>query len=196
MPREVTWRAERLPALTNKVLNELLKAERRNCPAELKKTILRCQDYKCAMCGGIFDDDIEMDHLAPLQQSCKHQDTKWQALCASCHLEKTSLEGKQDRTLESTFSLPVYESYVKSPRPPPLVFFPHEWAEGELEALELDVRRCRRNALAVAAHPFSVFSPLDSIVPAKEGELGDFSFISLKAGRRSSVTLLPYYGPG
>ena len=41
LPREVPWHAEGLPALTNKVLNELLRAERRNCPAETRKVFLR-----------------------------------------------------------------------------------------------------------------------------------------------------------
>jgi len=100
LPRQIDWNAERLPALTHKVLSELLRAERRSCPADLRKELLKAQDYRCAICGGIFDDDIEWDHLNPLQQTCAHQATKWQAICASCHLEKTTLEGKQDRTLE------------------------------------------------------------------------------------------------
>ena len=69
LPREITWNAERLPALTHKVLNELLKAERRSCPADIRKSILNAQNYQCALCGGIFDDDIEWDHLNPLQQT-------------------------------------------------------------------------------------------------------------------------------
>ena len=96
------------------MLNELLKAERRSCPKDLRKELLSKQDHRCAMCGGIFDDDIEWDHVNPLQQTCAQQPTKWQAVCASCHLEKTSLEGRQNRTLESTFSLPAWQAYVET----------------------------------------------------------------------------------
>jgi 5-methylcytosine-specific restriction endonuclease McrA len=190
LPREITWNAERLPALTHKVLNELLKAERRSCPADVRKTILNAQNHQCAMCGGIFDDDIEWDHLNPLQQTCRLQETKYQAICASCHLEKTGLEGKQDRTLESTFSKPVWDSYMTSPRAPALVMLAHEWGKEGEDTLELDVRRCRRNALAMSAHHFSVFSPLDSIVPAQEGVLADFSLWKYQLGGR---ILCPYY---
>jgi hypothetical protein len=195
LPREVAWNAEALPALTHKVLNELLRAERRSCPAEQRKAILQQQNHQCALCGGIFDDDVEWDHKNPLQQTIRGQETNWQAICASCHVEKTGLEGKQDRTLESSFSLPVWKDYVESPRPPPVVTWLHLWKEGE-ETLELDVRRCRRNALAISAHDFSVFSPLDSVTPSQEGILGDFSFVSLKVKNRSVVSLLPYTGPG
>ena len=132
LPRPVSWNAERLPALTQKVLFELLKAERRNCPAEIRKKTLEAQNHNCALCGSGFDGDpTEWDHANPLQQTCKGQETQWQAICAQCHSDKTGLEGKQDRSLESRFSLPVYEAYVQSPRPPPLVFRPHEWKQEE-----------------------------------------------------------------
>jgi hypothetical protein len=127
LPRPVPWNAEALPALTNKVFNELLRSERRSCPGDLRKTILASQNNQCALCGGIFDDDVEWDHVNPLQQTIKGQETRWQAICASCHLEKTGLEGKQDRTLESSFSLPVWKEYVESPRPPPVVTWLHAW---------------------------------------------------------------------
>jgi hypothetical protein len=145
------------------------------------------------MCGGIFDDDVEWDHVNPLQQTCARQPTKWQAICASCHLEKTALEGKQDRTLESTFSLPTWRAYVETPRPPPFVFWAHDWGEGE-DALELDVRRCRRNALMYSAHDFAIFSPFDGVLPAEAGRLADFSWVELR--QRASANTMPYYGPG
>lgn len=193
--RQITWNAEALPALTHKVLNELLRAERRSCPAEQRKAILTAQNNQCALCGGIFDNDIEWDHRNPLQQTIRGQATNWQAICASCHVEKTGLEGKQDRTLESTFSLPVWKEFVESPRPPPIVTCLHAWGK-ETETLELDVRRCRRNALAISAHHFSVFSPLDSITASQEGTLGDFSFVALDPRKKSLAKLLPYTGPG
>ena len=195
LPRPVEWHFERLPALTHKVLNELLKAERRSCPKDLRRELLSKQDNRCALCGGIFDDDIEWDHANPLQQTCAQQPTKWQAICASCRLEKTALEGKQNRTLESTFSLPTWRAYVETPRPPPMVFWAHEWGKEGEETLELDVRRCRRNALMYSAHDFAIFSPFDSVVPAEAGRLADFSWVELRAARASSKTM-PYYGPG
>ena len=106
------------------------------------------------------------------------------------------LEGRQDRTLESTFALPVWKDFVESPRPPPMVTWLHAWGGKAEETLELDVRRRRRNALAVSAHHFSVFSALDSITPSREGTLGDFSFVTLSPKTKNLTSLLPYTGPG
>jgi hypothetical protein len=55
---------------------------------------------------------------------------------------------------------------------------------------------CRRNALAASAHHFSVFSPLDSVEPSREGKLADFSFVSICPKQKNLLSLLPYTGPG
>ena len=107
-------------------------------------------------------------------------------MCASCHEKKTALEGKQDRTLKSCFSRHAWQSYVLSPRP--LRWFslvPHEAKEAE-QLFELDVRRCRWNALAHSAHDFAVFCPYDNIVCAEPGKLCDFSYVKLRPSRKRS----------
>ena len=58
------------------------------------------------------------------------------------------------------------------------------------------MRRCRKNALAKSAHEFSVFCPLDSVVPAVPGLLGDFSWVQLRDARRSRLNTLPFVGDG
>ena len=173
----------------------LLKAKRRTPSAEEQKKLLEQHDSKCALCGRIFDGDLEWDHVAPLRQLSRLAPQRFQPICASCHEEKTVLEGAQDRTLKSCFSQHAWQSYVLSPRPPPLVFAPHEAKEAE-ELFELDVWRCRRNALAHSAHDFAVFCPYDSIVRAEPGKLCDFSFVKLPPSRKAKLSLLPYVGPG
>ena len=90
LPRQIPWCGERLPALAQKVFFELLKAERRTPTTTLKKDILEKQRNTCVDCGGVFDgqNDIEWDHIVPLRQTVKGQEQKFQAICASCHLEK------------------------------------------------------------------------------------------------------------
>ena len=73
-----------------------------------------------------------------------------------------------------------------------MVFWAHDWGKENEETLELDVRRCRRNVLAVSAHDFSVFCPLDSVVQAQPGKLMDYSWVEL---RKANVNTIPYYGP-
>ncbi len=187
LPRQVAWNAERLPSLAQKVFFELLRAERQTPSAAQKAELLAEQGGRCAECGGVLENP-EYDHVVPLRQTVQGATQAFRALCASCHLEKTLAEGQQARTLQSTFSKPVWEAYASTARPPPLVWKVHE-PEGE--RMELDVRRCRRSAMAFAGHDFAVFSPYDSVRRAVPGELCDFTFVALKPGRRSALSLLP-----
>ena len=50
------------------------------------------------------------------------------------------------------------------------------------------------NALLNSAHEWSGFCVFDNVVPSKAGELGDFSFVSIKPGKRTKLNLLPYIG--
>ena len=195
LPVDVEYRGQRLPSITQEVFLALLKAERRTPGPDERKRLLEEYDNKCALCGGIFDGDLEWDHVAPLRGTARGARQLFHPICSSCHQEKTALEGRQDRTLESCFSEHAWHSYAESPRPPALVWSPHSAKEG-LELLELDVRRCRRNALAHSAHDFAVFCPLDNIVPAEPGRLCDFSFVRLPKSRASALGRLPYLGAG
>jgi hypothetical protein len=195
LPVEAEYRGERLPALSLSVFLALLKAKRRTPSAEEQTKLLEQHDHRCAMCGGILEKgDLIWDHVAPLRQLSRLAPQRFQPICASCSEEKTALEGKQDRTLKSCFSKNAWESYVESPRPPPLSFVAHASQEGAGELFELDVRRCRRNALAHSAHDFSVFCPYDRIVPAETGKLCDYSFVKLPPTRKTKLTLLPTWG--
>ena len=187
------YRGEGLPSITLRVFSALLRAERRSPAHPERQRILEQQDRRCALCGGIFDNDVEWDHATPLWQTVRGQAQLFQAVCASCHLEKTALEGRQSRTLESRFSPHVWQTYVLSPRHPPLVFEAHAKEEkGEL--FEVDVRRCRRNALAKSAHPWPIFSPFDSIREAVPGQLADLSYVVLPRTKKSRLNQLPWLG--
>ncbi len=142
---------EGLPAITQRVFSALLRAERRSPAQAERQRILEQQDRRCALCGGLFDGDLCWDHATPLRQTVRGEKQLFQAICAMCHAEKTALEGRQARTLESRFSPHVWQTYVLSTRHPPLVFEAHA-KEDKGELFEIDVRKCRRNALAKSAH--------------------------------------------
>jgi 23S rRNA maturation mini-RNase III len=150
------------------------------------------------MCGALLETtDFDWDHVVALRELPKFAPQAFQPLCCTCHSERTQLQGRQDRTLRSCFSPHAWQAYVKSPRPPALAFNPHK-AEEDKELLELDVIRCRRNALVHSFHPFACFSPLDNIKQGlnKPGELSDFSYVRLPPNRRSRLSQLPYVGEG
>ncbi|MCP4500094.1 MAG: hypothetical protein GY822_09050, partial [Deltaproteobacteria bacterium] len=170
LPRSVEWCGEGIPALTQKCLLELLKAERRAPSKEEQTRILELQDGKCNTCGGIFDGDLEWDHIARLQQTVKGKKQLFQAICASCHLEKTTNEGSQTKLLESRFSKRAWDAYVQTPRPPALVWNAHSYSsDDDAKLLEIDVRRCRFNAMSNSAHEWSVFCVFDNVVKARPG---------------------------
>ena len=130
----------------------------------------------------------ELDHIIPVRQAYQGQALELQALCFECHKVKTSMEGNHSTTLESRFCRYVYQNYAASPRP-------------GLPAAEmgrrapLPGRRCRKNGLANARFPIPVFCPLDCIVPAREGELADLTYVDLPFdGRRGLLDRLPYVG--
>ena len=129
LPLEIEYDGSRLPAIALRVFLALLKAKRRTPSTEEQRQLLELHDNRCAMCGEVFDGDLEWDHVAPLRQISRLAPQRFQPICASCHEEKTALEGQQDRTLKSCFSKHAWDAYVQSPRPPPLVWSPHEAKE-------------------------------------------------------------------
>ena len=71
------------------------------------------------------------------------------------------------------------------------------YSHTEKETLcELDVCRCRKNALLNCPYDIPVLSPFDNIVEARPGHIADFNFVRLsRRGRYSALSLLPYVGP-
>ena len=146
------------------------------------------------MCVATFHGDGEWDHVTPLHSTCRGAEQIFKCLCASCHAEKTALQGRPARTLVSRTSRRVWREYVATERPPPLVWSPHTHSD-TAKLCELDVCRCRKNALFHCAYELPVLCPYDNIVPARPGHLADFSFVQLSGrGRGSALSLLPYVG--
>ena len=190
------------------MLSRLLSVSRRTPKVSEREAILRRQHDRCAICNGVFDDDVEFDHVAALKTLVGSQAQCFQALCASCHAEKTTLETGASRSIESRFSPRAWNDYVSSPKPPPLAWEPHTRTDGidpeETNtsicgdyAIELDVIRCRRQALAYSSHEFSVFCALDTIVEHHGTTLGDFNFITrVRDARKCALGKLPFVGQG
>ena len=151
----------------------------------------------CKLCGApITAQTCELDHIVPVRQAYQGQALELQALCFECHKVKTSMEGNHSTTLESRFCRYVYQNYAASPRLPPLVCQLQKW-DAERPCKGIDVCRCRKNGLANARFPIPVFCPLDCIVPAREGELADLTYVDLPFdGRRGLLDRLPYVGRG
>ena len=117
-----------------------------------------------------------------------------QPVCPPCHAHKTANEPHEleHDPIASHFERRVWEAYVLSPRPPPLV-----WKAKPLEDVTgcriADVRRCRKRALEFNTHEIPVFSPLDDTQPTGH-TLGDIVFASKPS--KCFIADLGYTGPG
>ena len=117
----IEYKGEGLPAISAKVLQRLLRSrERIYLTGEQKVELFERHDHRCAVCNR-QSLAVEWDHVSRFSESFGEQ--KFQPLCPECHRTKTDLESKSYDTdlLASHFERSVWENYVMSPRPPPLV---------------------------------------------------------------------------
>ena len=188
LPLDLEYRGERLAAVALKVFLTLLKAERVWLDSSQKAALVKSQDGRCAICTGIFDGDVEFDHVSTLKSTLKGQQQVFQAICSSCHAEKTQLESSQDAGLVSYFNRRAFKSYVESPKMPPLVYEVHS-SDRSKPYIGLDAVRCRKSGLAYSEFDFPIFCPYDSITEAKAGELGDVNFVHIRSRKNAWNTL-------
>jgi hypothetical protein len=144
----VEYTGQGLPAVTLEVFQTLLKGKRRQPTRLEKREILMRQDQKCALCG--CEATLEFDHLGPVRQLVHGQPQIFRAICRPCHQEVTAAQGGCPR-LESRFSPRAWKEYVCTARAPPLVWQPEKAGTEDLVNCEIDVIRCRRNALMYPA---------------------------------------------
>lgn len=131
LPINIEWRGEGMPGLTQGVLLTLLGADRHHPSSSANAHVLTDQNHACNMCGAALQGDLEWDHIAPLHSTCQGAEQTFQALCTACHAEKTALQGKQNRALESRTSRKVWHDYIPTQRPPPLTWCPNAHKDSE-----------------------------------------------------------------
>jgi hypothetical protein len=191
LDHDLVYRGEG-PNMTYKVLLKLLKVNRqRKClTGDEKHELLEATSYACTLCGERAQ--LEWDHTHRFSESFGEQ--AMLPLCKACHTSKTATEphSVEPDPLASHFEQAVFENYVMSPRPPPLVW--KAKAFQEIEGCKIvDVRRCRKRALEFNVHPIPVFCPLDDIQPT-DTSLGDIVYVSKPS--KCFVRDLGYTGPG
>ena len=198
--RPLSYDASSLPAFTARAFTELCRPTER--PIRSKETVAQLlaeQSGTCSMCGADVESEFHVDHTIPRAAFGSDDTPNLSILCIACHALKTSEEtcslGVEDSfPLLSRFNLETYKNFVETAKPPQLVAELHEPRHGS--ALEIDVARCRASAyLHANQHPLCIFSPLDEIIPAREGELADFMWIDV-GQPKSLYGAVPYWSPG
>ena len=139
------------------------------------------------MCSRSLEDaEFHLDHIIPRSAFGGDDPPNLQCCCVHCHEMKTNEEtqslGIEDSfPLLSRFSLETYQAFIESAKPPQCVCNLNKPKPGD--PLEIGVVRCRFNAYMTNVHPLCIFSPIDEIRPAIEGELGDFNWIDVGTPR-------------
>lgn len=75
-------------------------ARRRYTPRERAKVAYR-QEYKCAACSLLLCPEWHLDHVVPLSDGGSNESDNVQALCVSCHTDKSAGETMRPRRVRS-----------------------------------------------------------------------------------------------
>jgi hypothetical protein len=62
-----------------------------------KRILLILQDFRCALCDLEITGRFECDHVVPLSRGGGSSTAELQALCITCHKQKTKLDGSRHR---------------------------------------------------------------------------------------------------
>ena len=183
--RPFPYRGETQELLSLRALNELTRG-RRDCRTSTVKSL------KCGLCG---DPAQELDHAVRLADGGSNDPSNLQPLCAECHHAKSTAERQSslgDCFLRSRLNRETYAQFHESKKPPQMV---QVFREVPHPVCMVDVKRCRFNGLAKLTGTLPIFSPLDSVVPAEAGKLGDYNWVEA-CHARSDLMALPWWGPG
>jgi hypothetical protein len=143
--------------------------KRERIPAELKEQIIQEQNGVCMDCRKVHE-KYQIDHIKPLITGGTNERDNLQALCISCHRDKTvsekeSLEHMRSNDYVSSFNL-YTNKMVKSDYFKIIQFceFTSDKKSKRYKHLHSkDMNKCRRNLLAGSDYDWCVFNSLDDI---------------------------------
>ena len=161
LPVTLKYTGQGLPAIASKVLLQLVKhgKTRQYLTGEEKAELLEQHSWACSHCGCRVQ-DLECDHVEALRQLVSGMPQRFAPTCSACHQLKTANEPRSLSLdfLASHFEKSVCESYVLSPRPPPMVYKLKEC--DDIQGCQIaDVIRCRKRSLEFNTHDLPIFCP-------------------------------------
>jgi len=128
----------------------------------LEKSKKKCAGCKCCLKAKKYD----IDHIRPLANGGTNQIDNLQALCKSCHQDKTANEHEQGQYVkfsdtESCFNNTVQE-IMNSPLSHAYAFVePIREPTKDKKLFTIDINKCRRNILLNHKHDYCIFNVMD-----------------------------------
>ena len=177
--QEIPFRNQTIGNLLNQLMHKFYDVERIQFTKLERDDIQNKQMSKCNMCFELLGKSFHIDHIRPLANGGNNEKNNLQALCISCHIEKSreekaSCEYIQVLNFKSAFNLQANEAiqskfFLKVAFTQQLPTYGDEYG---LEKFSIDMNKCRRNILLHSGFAFCAYSVLDNIEPFA-GEIMD-----------------------
>lgn len=189
---QMSYYGESAGGWLDRAILHLLKQPRMEAGPSRRAELLERQKNRCAMCHQLLD-AFELDHVHPLG-SCFVSDDL-QALCPTCHQEKTEEQGHHPPSLSSHLSEQLWDALAEQ-KVRAIVLRTQEPPKKLLH--HVDVIQCRRSILESSTHDWPIFIPHDRIVEVDphNPQLGDFCYVEHLPRRRDGQRRLEDYGIG
>jgi hypothetical protein len=171
----IKYNNQSIGTLNNDLLEIHFGSKRIRFNKEERNAIKENQNGLCNLCQDKISRSFEIDHIRPLSNGGNNETANLQALCVSCHQEKTkeenlNCEHHKVKDYISYYNIEAYNA-IKSKFFSKVQF--SEYLISELEIVELqnrglnmysiDDNKCRRNILLNYGFNFPVYSCLDNI---------------------------------
>ena len=151
-----------------------------------KTEVLKKCSYKCKNCDvklemiknkkGNEKANYEIDHIRPLANGGNNELTNLQALCKSCHRDKTMSENENGEYIRVNDSESSFNSELQKIMDNPLSFS-HAFVESLAEPgfdktlYTIDINKSRRKILEEAKNNYCVFTVMDSVQPYNNNKI-------------------------
>jgi 5-methylcytosine-specific restriction endonuclease McrA len=170
----IPYKNQTIGVLLTALLEKFYSSSRVSFTKQERENIKQIQCGLCALCKEELNEKFEIDHIRPLSNGGTNEKENLQALCKSCHQDKTKTEHNncdhfKVRDYVSNYNIEAYNA-IKSKFFSKVQFSEFLLSENEIEKLQskykmysIDDNKCRRNLLINYHFEFPVYSCLDNI---------------------------------
>ena len=172
--QQLKYKNQSIGTLLMELLEKHFNCKRISFTKQEREQIVNSQNNFCNLCGDKIGKSFQIDHIRPLSNGGNNEKDNLQALCISCHQEKTKEEHNNCEHFNvkdymSSYNIEAYDA-INSKFFTKVQFTQYMMNESRIEKLKekfnmysIDMNKCRRNLLINYDYNFPVFSCLDNI---------------------------------
>lgn len=170
---EIKFNNQSLGQLICQIRDKFFIMKRAKFTNEQRELIKKEQDNKCVKCKLELPEKYHIDHIEPLSAGGNNERENLQALCVSCHIEKSREEKEaceyiQTDNITSAFNIQSLEAiesnfFRKVAFSEPIGNIDKDDYTGYRDSFSKDMNKCRRNILLNYGMDFPRYSVLDDV---------------------------------